>query len=116
MIASDWRQTGSLTAAEQAVTISRPGMGCCAVQIGGTFVGTVTYEVGNDLGGTFVAIKGCLIGTGAKATTDTTANSRVFPTAGWKYFRARCSAYTSGTITVNINASYAACPENAQYT
>jgi hypothetical protein len=115
MICRDELRTGSLDAAQEAVTLNMPGMGSATVQIAGTFTGTVTYEVSND-GTTYAAIKGCLVGTGAKATTDTTANLRVFPTAGWKYFRVRCSAYTDGAVVVTINGSLAACPENAQYT
>lgn len=115
MISGDWQQSGTLGAADEAVTISRPGMGICAVQVTGTFTATLTYEISND-NSTWVAIKGCTIGTGAKATTITAAGCVVVPVAGWKYFRVRCSAYTSGDAVVTINASYAACPENAQYT
>lgn len=68
--------------------------------LSGTFVGTVTYEASND-NTTWATIAGNLLGsTGANppATTDTGSVFRAFP-ASARYFRARVSAYTSGTIT-----------------
>lgn len=96
----------NLDAADEAATISvRDGgyLGAVQFAIRGTFVGTVLFEGCVDLAaGTpvWTAI-------GAKKLIDETIVASVtaaavvaVPAAGFESVRARCSAYTSGTIVV----------------
>lgn len=69
------------------------------VEVSGTFVGTITWEVSED-GVTFYAVNSTPLASGTKATTATTTGMYAIPTLGSKQFRARISAYTSGSITV----------------
>jgi len=79
------------------------GHGVVVAQVTGTFVGTVTFE-GTVDGTNFVSVQGISIATGAEATTATATGILQFPCAGLVTFRARVSAYTSGTITVTARA------------
>lgn len=101
-------ESGSLDAAEEAVTIDDlRGAGSAAVQLTGTFSGTVTFEVTVD-GTNWVAVEMTTPAGAAAATTATGAGIFVAPVAGYRKFRARCSAYTSGTIVTTVNTSPAA--------
>lgn len=77
------------------------------VEVSGTFVGTITWEVSED-GITFYAVNVTPLATGTKATTATVAGVYAVPTLGVKQFRARISAWTSGTITVKARPTSAA--------
>jgi hypothetical protein len=73
-----------------AIQIISPGTTC-----------TITYEVSND-GVTWFGVAGYTpinLGTTPPVFTTTTANLIVFPCAS-RFFRARVSTYTSGTVTV----------------
>ena len=91
--------SGSLTAAEQSVALTLAGAANVAWQLTGTWVGTVSFEASND-NTNWVAIWAYQAGTGT-IVQDSTVNG-VFrnTTAGFAYVRARCSAYSSGTIVV----------------
>jgi len=78
------------------------GLSSLALQITGTFSGTITFEVSLD-GTNYIAIPGLDI-TGNKSSTATAAGIYQFNIAGIHYFRARISAYTSGSITVIARA------------
>lgn len=83
------------------VAIDMKGMNRLSVQISGTFVGTVTFEGTIDDSTWFVV--------GLKTAADGVAVTAPTAPGAWKLpidgpalsqFRARVSAFTSGTITV----------------
>lgn len=99
------RAIGSLDAAQEAVTIDNlRGAGSVSVQLTGTFTATVTFEVSND-GTNWVEVKLTTPGGAAAATTATTTGIYCGPIGGHFKFRARCSAYTSGTIVTTVCTS-----------
>lgn len=77
------------------------GRGAAALQVTGTFVGTVTFEgtINEDLS-TWVSIKGSNITNGTVAATATAPGVFSFNTTGLYSIRANITAYTSGSITV----------------
>ena len=78
-----------------------------AVQVGGTFVGTVTFEGTTD-GATWFACGGSSLATpGTVVSTATAAGLFVFDVTTLLAFRARCSAFTSGTITPIVTSAFA---------
>src|SRR5690349_19829510 len=107
MTFEDRIERGSFTAQNDAVTVSLPGMSAAMVQLTGTFTATVTFEVLVDEGSspTWKAISATNVTSGASATTTT--GTRVFSVgvAGARQFRARCSAYTNGTVVCAVNVS-----------
>jgi len=94
------------TATGNGVAMEIAGFRSIAVIISGTFVGTVTFEVSHD-GSTYEEI----VMRKLDATSETYAFAPTAPAAfaidlagGFRYFRARVSAYTSGSITVTAGA------------
>jgi hypothetical protein len=80
-------------------TMNVDGFKAVAVQITGTFVGTVTFETSLD-GTNFVATGLTPAAGGAAASTATAVGLWILTPNGVNLFRARVSAYTSGNITV----------------
>lgn len=78
--------------------------GSLTVQVSGAFSGAVTFEASVD-GKNFVAIRGMNKNTGSSASTATGAGIFQFSVAGIVKFRARISACTSGSITVDAVAT-----------
>lgn len=76
-----------------------------AVQLEGTFSGTVQFEHSVDGGVTWLATSGVPGAGGASVTSATAAGIWRFAEAGTSHFRVRCSAYSSGAITAVISAS-----------
>lgn len=70
------------------------------LQVTGTFVGTITWEVSNDGGTTWVGILAAPTTTGTGALTATATGIYVVDVGAIEKLRARISAYTSGAITV----------------
>ena len=69
-----------------------------ALQFTGTFTATITYEVSND-NSTWLAFSltsGTSTAAGPASTTTTTGLANGY--VPWRYFRARVSAWTSGTV------------------
>lgn len=93
----------SLTAAEDAVTLSMLGMGGCAFQVIGTYSGTITFEGTVDLGN-WVSMKVVSLGGTASATTTTSTGVFIGTCAGLAGVRARMSSYASGSAQVTIRA------------
>lgn len=100
--------TGSLTAVYSAACAATTCVvvplhslvGAEAWQITGTFTATVTFE-GTVDGATWVAVAVVPVGgTRTLATTATAPGLWQMNTAGLVSVRARCSAFTSGTIVV----------------
>ena len=99
----------NLTAVDQALTIGgAAGEGrarTVAFQLAGTFTGTVTFESTVD-GTNWVATGAYPIsGSGTAATTATAVGIWRVPAAALSAVRARCSAFTSGTIEVKAETS-----------
>lgn len=94
---------GSLTAVDQAVTLENIGYGAVVAQLRGTWVGTVTFEASVD-GNRWDSVSATKSDTSASATTATAVGAYVISAAGFQFVRARCSAYTSGTIVAALRA------------
>jgi hypothetical protein len=101
-------KSGSLTAANASCTatacVSMPvnwATGSVGVQVAGTFVGTVTFEGTLD-GTNYVSILGLPAAGGAVVSTATGVGTWQIPNWGYATIRARCSAFTSGTITLTM--------------
>lgn len=90
----------SATSVSVLFSVETTGYQSLAVQIAGTFAGTVTYEASND-NSTWSLVVGYQPGNSGvtiPSAFDVSPSLRVFPLVG-RYFRARVSGYTSGTIT-----------------
>lgn len=74
--------------------------GTVGVSVTGTFVGTVTFEGSTDANTTWSSVNCTAITTLLTSTTTTTTGQFTCNTAGLTGFRARVSAWTSGSITV----------------
>lgn len=84
-------------------TLDRAG----SIQLGGTFVGTVTFEASANGGSSWAGIVGYPWGGGAAASTATATGGWTFDVAGKTNIRARMSAYTSGTANATLTSSQA---------
>ncbi len=69
-----------------------------AVQVSGTFSATVSFEGSVD-GTNWAAVAGTNASSGQTATSTTAPGIFVFNIPGFKKFRARITAYTSGSVT-----------------
>lgn len=99
--------TGNLTASSQAVTLTLNGEAAVVFQLTGTWTATVTFEASND-NSNWSSIYVYRAGDNAISQTVTNStNNDLYrcTTAGFGYVRARCSAYTSGTIAITAIAS-----------
>lgn len=106
---------GNLTAAATTcnaaactMLVLQPGASTATIQLTGTFVGTVTFEVSSDFETTWAAILGNPIGGGAQASSATATGVWAFQVGAQSHIRARCSAFTSGTIVTWILSSIGA--------
>lgn len=80
------------------------GQSTLAVDLRGTFVGTVQFE-GTVDGTNYVVLPGINQASQAFVTTATAPGAFIISVAGYQRVRVRCTAYTSGTITVAMRAS-----------
>lgn len=97
---------GRLAAVGDEKAISCAGAQSVAIQLSGTWVGTVQFEGSVD-GGNFIGIFSIPMNN-INSTSMATANSIYqINVAGLKKVRARVSAYTSGTIIVHMTATSA---------
>jgi len=98
------------TTAGACVTLRLPlGTASTTLTVAATsdaFTGTLTFEASAD-NITFVGIAGAPPVTGVAVATATAAGFWRFNTAGFRYFRVRCSTYTDGTLDVFILGSTA---------
>ncbi len=102
--------TGNNPAGTLSVPLNGPNMqncGSASVVLSGTFVGTVQFEASGDGGTTWVAIAGTPPGTSTPVTSATAPGVWQFQPAALTNIRARCSAFSSGTIVATINLSTA---------
>ena len=79
------------------------GLSVLSAQISGLTTATITWE-GTVNDSDWVALTAANVGTLVTAQTATTNGIYMVPIAGLSKFRARISAYTSGTITVRVKA------------
>lgn len=92
--------TGSVSSATNVIAATDvKSYRWASVQIAGTFVGTITFECSND-GITYFAVPllDSRTTSGSASTTTTTTGVYSGALAG-RYFQARVSSYTSGTVT-----------------
>lgn len=87
-------------------TVNRTG---AAIQVTGTFAGTILFEATAD-GGTWAAVVGVPQGGGTAASSTTTTGTWQFSLAGLAGIQARMSAYSSGAATTTVTASGGAVP------
>jgi hypothetical protein len=78
-----------------------PSAGGVAVQIVGALSATITFEVTID-GTNWVAFSMTPSNSGTDASTATAAGAFSKPMNGYAGFRARCSAYSSGSPVVTV--------------
>ena len=90
------------------VEIDFTGLDVLAIQLSGTFVATVTFEGSIDGGETWAVVGMQPLAGGAVATTATAPGIFVLPVAqtSLSHFRARVSAFTSGTVTAVSRKGY----------
>ena len=99
--------TANLAVANAEAIVDLNGVSVVAVDVRGTFVGTLVFEASVD-GTTYVALPGINPLTNAFVNTITATNTVVMVgVTGFRRFRARVSAYTSGTMLVSLRASMA---------
>jgi hypothetical protein len=97
-------QQWSMTAAQEAVTLARfQTWSYAAIQLTGTFVGTVTFETTVD-GTNWVTVSVTPSNSVTTVTSATAPGVWFVQITGFAGVRARVSAYTSGTITASIKA------------
>jgi hypothetical protein len=98
------------SAVQQSCLMDCTGMSTLTLHLAGTWAGTVTFEVtanDNDWFGIYGITP---ILTTIPALTTTAVGIFKFNVAGFKQFRARCSAYTSGIISMDITATSSPTP------
>ena len=106
--------SGSVSAAGDIINIDATGYESVCVQV--TSAGTtctISYEASND-GTTWYSVAGYTplnTGSTGMVTSSTTAILLVFPTIA-RYFRARCSTYTSGTVAITAIFRKSPCPKH----
>jgi hypothetical protein len=94
---------GSLNA---EALLSLNGQGAVAIQV--LTIGTQTLSFEGTVDGTnYFAVNAFPIVGGASITSTTANGNWIVMASGYTKFRVRCSAYTSGSATVSVNASAA---------
>jgi len=89
---------GSANVANKVLfTVDTSGFQSIALQIWGTWAGTVTFQASND-GSTWVSVAGWSTATGVAAVATTTANGLFSIPCVGRLFRATETAYTSGLV------------------
>jgi hypothetical protein len=96
--------SGRLGVAQEALGIDCKGYSTVAVELSGTWAGTITFEGRTDTGN-YVVING-MAANGTTLVSTTTGNGVFrFSTAGIIRFQIRFSAFTSGTLLATLEAS-----------
>lgn len=96
--------SGSLDTVDETATLNLLGFPGAAIQISGTWVGTVTFEVSID-GTTYAAANFTPPNSTTAATSATGNGIWAGSVVGYKYLRARFSTATSGTAVVSLRAT-----------
>lgn len=105
-VVDDLAASGALTAVQATAQVVCGGRSVVAVAIAGTFVATLIPEATID-GANWFAVDMFGLNGDAPIRSDAAVISGVIPCAGYYAVRLRCSAYTSGTANVALNASAA---------
>lgn len=93
----------SLASAGNQVLLDVNGLSSLIIELTGTFVGTTVFEY--TINGTdWYALTVNVIGSSATATGATAVGKWIANVAGFLMVRIRCTAYTSGTISVAMRA------------
>jgi hypothetical protein len=104
---ADIKASGTLTALNGTVTLAlSPGQHSCSFAVGGTWVGTITFQVSLDNGTSYYSIQ-CKAAQSTYSTTTTPGNmlgTGAIP-PGATHLRTIMSAYTSGTAAITIATS-----------
>lgn len=100
----DITATGTLAAAAQTVPLGLNGDASAAIQITGTWVGTITFE-GTVDGTTWGSINAVAASTSTPQPTTTVNGLYRLTPGGLASIRANMTAFTSGTAVVSIRAS-----------
>lgn len=98
--------TATLAALNAESVVDLNGHATLMVDVRGTFVGTLVFE-GTIDGSNYFALPAYSIAAGAYIAGVTIATQIALNCAGYKRLRARCSAYTSGSILVTLRATTA---------
>ncbi len=85
------------------ITLLVEGLSSAAIQLTGTFNATVDFEYSLD-NANWNTLKVVNVSSGASVSSVTAVGVFVADVSGFLYIRAKCSAYTSGTIQVYIRA------------
>lgn len=92
------------TASSGALMLGVDGFASAAIDVSGTFAGTLAFEASIN-GTTYFPVSAYGVGAGAGATTTTAPGQWSVPVSGFKIVCVAFSPYTSGTATVTINVS-----------
>ena len=106
---NDTTATGTITALNGAVSVNSQGAYTTAITVSGTWVGTLSFESQNP-GGTWIAVPAYLVTSTlpySPAFTTTANGTFLITGGGYLNTRVRASAFTSGTIQVDLDASLA---------
>lgn len=98
--------SGSIAAPSQSVAIALNGQSGIALQITGTWVGTLQFE-GTVDGTIWVVVNGVIAGTSTPGTTTTTNGVVRLTPSGLAQLRVFSSLWTSGTAVISLRASAA---------
>jgi hypothetical protein len=96
--------SGSTSAIDGQIFDFEGRYGSLRLQVTGITSATITFEQSNDGGTVWDTIMGANAETAATVTTTTADGTFLFPIVGLKKFRARISAYATGTIYVYATA------------
>ncbi len=101
--------TANLTALNQALTLTMQGEAAMAVQLTGTWTATVTFEASLDnVNWTTINVQRAGDNIISQTVINSTNNDVYrIGCSGFLFVRARCSAFTSGTIVVTGATSFA---------
>lgn len=99
--------SGNLTGSSQSVALTLNGQANATFQFTGTWTATITFEASNDNSNwtTIYAYRAGDDVIGQTVVNSTNNDIYRCTVAGFGYVRARCSAYTSGTIVVTAIAT-----------
>ena len=106
---SAFATSGSIAAVSTSVTVNTSGYSACAIDLRGTFVATLQFQ-GTIDGTTWISLNGIPYGSAqnvALVASSTTAGAWLVQCSGCTQVRVTSSAYTSGTVTVNLRSTSA---------
>lgn len=100
----DTTSSGTITASSQSVALALNGKSGVAIQVTGTWVGTLQFE-GTIDGTNWVTVNGVVAGNSTPGPTITTNGIIRLTPSGLAQVRITSTAWTSGTASISIRAS-----------